>query len=92
MGTIKYSKIVTSNGELQFSKDTEVHEKEFDNMEYLKIYDVIGHFKVYINNSKDYVYLKTDSILELQDFQINSIKIEAVDLVGINSLQYYLCK
>lgn len=90
MGNVKYSKIATSNGWIKLQKK-ETYEKEFDSYEYLKIYNTTNRFKVYINNSKDYIYLLSGEELILQDFSINSIKIE-FDEVGIGSLMYYVCK
>lgn len=90
MGNVKYSKIATSNGWIKL-QEKETYEKEFDSYEYLKIYNVTNRIKVYINNSMDYIYLCSGEELILQDFSINSIKIE-FDEVGIGSLMYYVCK
>ncbi|EJO5346483.1 hypothetical protein NRP93_000533 [Clostridium botulinum] len=90
MGNVKYSKIETSNGFIKL-QEKETYEKEFDSYEYLKIYNVTNRIKVYINNSIDYIYLLSGEELILQDFSINSIKIE-FDEVGIGSLMYYVCK
>lgn len=90
MGNVKYSKIATSNGWIKL-QEKEIYEKEFDSYEYLKIYNTTNRLKIYINNSKDYIYLCSGEELVLQDFSINSIKIE-FDEIGAGSLMYYVCK
>ena len=91
MGTVKYSQIATSNGIIIFDSDNLTHERNFDNYKYIKFFDVNGIFKVYINDSTDYIYLTSSTDLELPDFQINKIKVVAED-VSLPRLQYYLCK
>ncbi|MGU9539183.1 hypothetical protein ACQX0N_09405 [Clostridium tepidum] len=91
MGNVKYSQIKTSNGDINFNENS-IFEKEFDTFEYLKIYDVVGHYKVYINNSKDYIELVTTNKFTLEDFSINSIKIECTSKSNTDSIKYYVCK
>lgn len=93
MGNVKYSKIATSNGAIVFKQENNFkYEKEFDSYEYIKIYNIIGRFKIYINNSTDYIYLCTGEELILQDFSINSIKIENERKSYNESIMYYVCK
>lgn len=91
MGNVKYSKIATSNGWIKL-QEKEIYEKEFDSYEYLKIYNVTNRLKIYINNSTDYIYLCSGEELILEDFSINSLKIETDTEVGVSSLMYYVCK
>lgn len=92
MGNVKYSKIQTSNGIITFAEDKKTYEKEFDSYEYLRVYSTTNRFKIYINNSKDYIYLRSGEELILEDFSINSLKIETDTEVGVSSLMYYVCK
>lgn len=74
MGNVKYSKISTSNGVIELNKN--IYENKFDNYEYIKIYDVMGKVKVYINNindKNDFILLENNDF-ELEDIQINSLK------------------
>ena len=97
MGTVKYSTIKSSNGVIKFSASDSTKIQEFDcnNYEYLRIYMINGSgFKVYINNSTDYILVGgNDGLNELllKDFAINHVKFEFIgDISG--QLQYYLCK
>lgn len=95
MGTVKYSKIKSSNGIVNFNSadSTKIQEFDCDNFEYLRVYGTTGVFKVYINNSVDYILVGGDGLSELvlKDFAINHVKFEfAGDMSG--QLQYYLCK
>lgn len=75
MGNVKYSKISTSNGVIELNKN--IYENKFDNYEYIKIYDVMGKVKVYINNindKNDFILLENNDF-ELEDIQINSLKV-----------------
>ncbi|EPY6472025.1 hypothetical protein ACWO4B_002696 [Clostridium sporogenes] len=92
MGNVKYSKIQTSNGVILFTEDKKVHYKEFHSYEYLRVYSITNRFKIFINNSKDYIYLRSGEELILEDFSINSLKIETDTEVGVSSLMYYVCK
>ena len=95
MGNVKYSKIKTSNGDINFNKtDLKIHQFECSNFEYIKIYNLVGDFKVYINNSDDFIFVNGLKELELKDFAINNVKIEFASPDGMESgsLQYYLCK
>ncbi|APM37813.1 hypothetical protein [Clostridium kluyveri] len=100
MGSVKYSKIKTSNGMINFNinDDTKIHEFDCDNYEYLKVYSASGRLKLYINYSNDYISIGAGNGLiefELKDFQINHVKFELDDVpnfVGEGYLQYYLCK
>lgn len=91
MGNIKYSAITTSNGEIKL-KEGETYQKNFDNMEYIKIYDIIGNYKLYLNNSEDFVKLNTGQEFKIADFQINSLKIICDSNYPTNTLSYYVCK
>lgn len=96
MGTVKYSKIKSSNGVIKFnaSDATKIQEFDCNNYEYLRVYMLTGEFKIYINNSTDYILVGGDNGLEelvLKDFAINHVKFEFNgDISG--QLQYYLCK
>lgn len=100
MGSVKYSKIKTSNGliNLNINDNTEIHEFDCDNYEYLKVYNISGRLRLYINHSNDYIVVGAGNGLvefELKDFQIDHIKFELDDLDGFpmeGYLQYYLCK
>lgn len=96
MGTVKYSTIKSSNGVIKFNSTDAIKIQEFDcdNYEYLRVYMTTGEFKVYINNSNDYILVGgNDGLNELllKDFAINHVKFEFIgDISG--QLQYYLCK
>jgi hypothetical protein len=96
MGTVKYSIIKSSNGIVKFnaSDATKTQEFDCDNYEYLRVYMASGEFKVYINNSNNFILVGGDNGLEelvLKDFAINHVKFEFIgDMSG--QLQYYLCK
>lgn len=111
MGSVKYSKVKTSNGLITFTKDDNIIEFNCDNYEFLKIYNISltpvnnnHYFKLYINNSTDYILLGRNSLsydkdFTLKDFAINHVKIEYVVLNYVDyiddytsELQYYLCK
>lgn len=96
MGNVKYSEIKSSNGVIKFNSTDATKIQEFDcnNYEYLRVYMTIGGFKVYINNSNNFILVGGDNGLEelvLKDFAINHVKFEFIsDMSG--QLQYYLCK
>lgn len=97
MGTVKYSTIKSSNGIVKFnaSDATKIQEFDCNNYEYLRVYMTIGEFKVYINNSNDFIIVGGDGLEELmlEDFQINHVKFELNTENGVTGqLQYYLCK
>lgn len=91
MGNIKYSTIATSNGEIKL-EEGQIYEKNFDNMEYINVYDIIGNYKLYLNNSNDFVKLHTGQEFKIADFQLNSIKIECNSDLLTNTFSYYVCK
>jgi hypothetical protein len=96
MGTVKYSKIKSSNGVIKFNSldSTKIQEFDCDNYEYIRVYMTTGEFKIYVNNSIDYILVGGNNGLNelvLKDFAINHVKFEfAGDMSG--QLQYYLCK
>lgn len=106
MGSVKYSKIKTSNGPIGFTRENNMVELYFNNYKYLKVYNIslfpggnFSYFKIYINNSDDYIILTNDSCFVIEDFAINNVKIEYIfdddkydDLNWSAQLQYYLCK
>ncbi|BAH05477.1 hypothetical protein [Clostridium kluyveri] len=100
MGSVKYSKIKTSNGliNLNMNDNVEIHEFDCDNYEYLKVYAAAGRLKLYVNHSDDYISIDVNGLIEfeLKDFQINHVKFELDDVpeggVREGYLQYYLCK
>lgn len=77
------------------SPDVHIHEVNFgkEAYEYIKIFNVGGHYKIYLNGSSEYFYVNGGMELELKDFAICKLKIEA-EYVGLdtNTLQYYLLK
>lgn len=96
MGSVKYSTIKSSNGVIKFnaSDSTKIQEFDCDNYEYIRVYMTTGEFKVYINNSTDYILVGGNNGLNelvLKDFAINHVKFEFMGAIS-GQLQYYLSK
>lgn len=90
---IKYNSYKSET--INLTENNDVYEITFDDevYEYIRIFNISGHFKIYLNGSSEYFYVNGGYGLELKDFGIFKLKIEAVwkDYSG-NSLQYYVLK
>ncbi|MBV1819049.1 hypothetical protein [Clostridium cochlearium] len=88
MAKAKYSDYLSSNGYITFKED---YNKAFNKTyTYLKIYNVCSDFKVYINNSSDYISVGQGEIFELKDFAINTLKIVPDVYSEVSRLQFIL--
>lgn len=88
MAKAKYSDYLSSNGYITLKEDyNKVFNKTYT---YLKIYNVRADFKVYINNSSDYIEIGQGEIFELKDFAINTLKIVPDVYSEVSRLQFIL--
>jgi len=87
MAKAKYSDYLSSNGYITLKED---YNKVFDKTyTYLKIYSM-ADFKVYINNSSNYISVGQGEIFELKDFAINTLKIVPDVYSDVSKLQFIL--
>jgi len=89
MAKAKYSDYLSSNGYITLNKED--YNKAFNKTyTYLKIYNTRADFKVYINNSSDYISVGQGEIFELKDFAINTLKIVPNVYSEVSRLQFIL--
>lgn len=92
MSKVKYNSIKTSNGEICFNK---IGEQTFD-LDYstfLRIYNVQGgNYKIYINNSEDYILLEANEELKIEDFALIKMRIVSNMMANHSKLKWYACK
>lgn len=89
--TIKHSKIRTSNGHIYFNY-LHKYETDFDYYTKLRIYSVTGRYRIYLNESEDYITLNSNEELNLNDFMLMNLKIVNISNLMGDQLQWYACK
>ena len=88
MAKAKYSDYLSSNGYITLDKED--YNKAFNKTyTYLRIHSM-ADFKVYINNSSNYIEIGQGETFELKDFAINTLKIVPNVYSDVSKLQFIL--